>query len=348
MLRPSASSCWGKCPGYISMSMYFPEKPESEAARIGTEAHEWAALAVARKGDITHEDEAMVEGALLYASEVHPDATLEQFIPINRIHPECGGTPDAFYYDTASKTLYVWDYKYGYRSVEVFENTQMVCYTAGLLDHLGLSDLETKVVITIVQPRAFHAEGPVRSWKVMAHELRHQINLLSNAARSALSGGDCKAGSHCRDCVAIGSCPAAIRYGITLFETVDKAVPTILSAEQISTLYDVVTRGQKHLEYLCSALEEELKNRIGNGEVIPGWGVKPGPSRRKWSISDEELFEYGDLMGIDLREPTKAISPAKAEALLGKEVVKEWAVSPQGSPKVVRINQQKIREVFTK
>ena len=69
---------------------------------------------------------------------------------------------DFYLYDQAEKTLYVTDLKYGYEIVEPFENWQALAYAAGVAALPGM--VPDKVVITIVQPRAPHRRGPIRTW----------------------------------------------------------------------------------------------------------------------------------------------------------------------------------------
>ena len=91
-----------------------------------------------------------------------------------------GGTCDSFLYLPRSKVLVVRDFKYGKGVVvEVKEkdgrlNEQLVLYALGALYRFRreFPDREVKWVdLGIIQPRAFHKKGPIRSYKASVQEL---------------------------------------------------------------------------------------------------------------------------------------------------------------------------------
>ena len=278
---------------------------------------------------------------------------VEQQLKAPRVHAESFGTTDAFLYDAMSSTLIVWDYKYGFKQVEAFENWQGINYVAGLFDMLdidGIKDQLIKVDIRIVQPRAFHRDGAIRSWGVMGSDLRGHIMTLHNNANEALSDrAQTRSGEHCIYCSARHACQSAIDAGLGMFEAVNKPVPAELTPAQLGTQLNIVKRARKQLEYLESGYEEQLKSLIHSGTNVAGWKVEQGVGRRQWAKPIEEVLKLGDLMGIDLREDVKAVSPTQAEKKgIDSTVVAAYVEKKQTGFKVVPDNGNKAREVFSK
>jgi len=381
VIPPSSAAIWGApngCTGWPAMDAQYPEE-ESEATREGEASH-WLGETLIQMGVAMHitpsirdgligetapngvivSDE-MFEAAWEYANDVvrevkaHPGSRwgVEQRVQAPRIHAESFGTTDAYLYDAADHRLIVWDYKYGFKIVEAFENWQGINYVAGLFELLsidGLADRRLRVDIRIVQPRAFHKDGAIRSWKVLGSDLRGYINTLNNNAHRALGPeAATQSGGHCIYCNARHACSAALDAGLGMFEAVNKPIPAELSAEQLGTQLSIVKRAHKQLEYLEAGYEEQLKSLIRGGTNVPGWSVEQGVGKRQWSKPTEEIIKLGDLMGVDLKEPVKPISPAQAEKKgVDAAVVAAYVVRRQTGLKVVPDNNNKAREVFSK
>src|SRR5205085_9695018 len=100
---------------------------------------------------------------------------VEGLIEISILHDLNWGTPDAWVYSPRSLTLDVFDFKFGHGFVSEFENWQLIGYAAGFLESLGIdghADQALRVNLHVVQPRAYHRAGPVRTWSVLASDLR--------------------------------------------------------------------------------------------------------------------------------------------------------------------------------
>lgn len=224
------------------MEAQFPETEQSPEAADGEASH-WA-MQLLLTGQVptegmqapngvmlTHE---MIEGAHLIADDV--TATLQRLglgldalavevpVEIKRVHDLVWGTPDVRLWVTHAATLYVWDYKFGHRIVEVFENAQLVDYVAGCITQAGLDDRGVSVVVRIVQPRAFHKDGPVREWKFNGADIRGLVNISSGAVHEAL-GPDPRArvGPECRDCRARHACPTLQRAALSACDLAGRA-----------------------------------------------------------------------------------------------------------------------------
>lgn len=381
VIPPSSASIWGApngCTGWPSMSARYPEEPSEDT--LNGEASHWLGETLIQMGAVMHvtpdirdglvgsaapngviiSDE-MFEAAWEYANDVvreiraHPGAmwAVEYHIKAPNVHKESFGTTDAWLYDSVNQRLIAWDYKYGHKIVEAFENWQGINYVAGFFDMLGIdgvTDQTLRVEIRIVQPRAFHRDGAIRSWKLLGSELRPYITTLSNNAHISLSAGAVtRSGEHCIYCNARHACSAALTAGLGMYEAVNKPVPAELTPTQLGTQLAIIKRARKQLEYLESGYEEQLKALIRSGSRVPGWSVEQGVGNRQWSKPTEEILKLGELMGVDLKEPVKAISPAQAEKKgIDAAVIAAYVERKPGAMKVVPDNNNKAKEVFKK
>lgn len=384
IIAPSSAGIWGKpdgCTGYVLMAQLYPELEESEGAREGTAAHEPAAdmvLANACGGqnfpkfeDVVGSTasnnvvftEEMYEGAKLYADDIKSvmQSTgvfggegfgVERKVLARRIHELSYGTVDAFLYDRAGAALYVWDYKFGFEQVEAFENWQTINYAAGILDELGIDgyqDQNLTVHIRIVQPRAFHRDGPIREWAVKASDLRAYFNTLSSNAEEALGpNAVTRTGSHCKNCPARHACPAALKAGARLFEVAGRPVPAELSPEALSVQFSIIQRASKQLEYLESGFEEQVKALVKSGQNVPGYRVEQGYGRETWNQPIEQVLQMGEMMGHDLQKK-EAITPKQAVNLgIDEAVIKAYSHRPHSGLKLVKDNGNKAKQVFSR
>jgi hypothetical protein len=361
------------------MASRYPEEEESEESREGTASH-WLGetliqmatamhvtpsirddlIGIAAPNGITVSDE-MFDAAWMYADDVvreikqRPGASygVEHRITAPQIHAESFGTCDTWLLDRNEALLIIWDYKYGRRGVEAFENWQAINYAAGLFNELGIDGNEDQyltVDIRIVQPRYFHRDGPVRSWQVRAADLRGHITTLSNNAHIALSDrAECRSGEHCRNCSARHACTAALDAGLGMYEAVSRPVPSELSPQALGTQLALIKRARKQLEYLEAGYEEQVENIIRSGNRVPGWVSETSYGRLSWAKPADEVFQLGELMGIDLRKPEEPITPTQAKSKgIDAEVVHAYSEKIKHGFKIVPDNINKAREVFTK
>ena len=385
ILPPSSAGIWGKpdgCTGWVLMAQTYPETEETVEAREGTASHEigaeiitdaqtnrvrrhtakdWVGITASNGVLLTEE---MFDAAMVYADDVikvmrrtgvfgGDGLRIEQRVEIPRVHEINWGTPDCSIYHKLGNTLYLWDYKFGFEVVEAFENWQAIDYVAGLLDELEINghlDQHTKVVIRIAQPRAFHRDGPIREWVVMASELRAHINILHGNAHKALGpNAEFNTGSHCKHCPGRHACPAALKAGTRLYEVATKPVPVELSAEALGVQLAIVKRARKQLEYLESGFEEQAKGLIRSGSLVSGWATEEGFGRETWGKPIEEVIALGDMLNFELRKPVDAITPNQARKLgIDDAVITAYSTTPRTGIKIVPDNGNKAKQVFKK
>lgn len=367
ILAPSSAARRIQCPGSTLLEAAYPETETTPEAAEGEAAH-WAAAEmlsgrlvdigqVAPNGVVLTQE--MVEGADLYYDDVvatlkphgiAPDTgAIEQPVAIPRVHPQSFGTPD--YAVWVGLRLCVWDYKFGHRFVEVYENWQLIEYVAGLLQPVldrGLEDRAVDVTVKIVQPRAYHRSGPIRSWSFKASEIRGHINIASTAAHEALGPEPRqRVGPECRDCRARHACVTLQRAAMRELDEAGREQPLDLPPAALGLELRMLREGIARLQARASGLEEQALAQIKRGVVVPGWGVEHGAGRQRWKAPPTEVLAVGQMFGLDLARPVEPITPLQAvKAGLPAEMLAAMAETPRGAAALVPDDGSKARAVF--
>lgn len=373
ILAPSSAARRIQCPASVMMEYRYPETEQNPAALEGEAAH-WAAFEafhgrahavghIAPNGTMLTEE--MIEGAALYCEDVWtslaqfnalPDVLrIESPIAIFNIHPESWGTPDAYAWVAQSNgrrpRLLLWDFKFGHRIVDVFENQQIIEYVAGIIAPVldrGLSDLEIDVTATIVQPRAPHREGPVRRWSFEASELRGHINIATAAAHEALSPNPrTRVGPECRDCRARHACTVLQGAALAGMDMAVASQPFDMGEAAMSLEYRMLLRYVKLMEARASGLEEQLLARGRLGAPLPGLRIEHGVGRERWNVSDAQVIAIGQALGVNVAKPDVALTPKQAvKAGLPSAVLDGIVSRPTGEAKLVEDDGAMARRVF--
>ncbi|MGX5775486.1 DUF2800 domain-containing protein [Methylorubrum zatmanii] len=349
----SASARLWACPGSLKLCSLVetPEK-ESEAAAWGTACHEVAedclrngreaveliGRFVTTKSHKIEVDEEVAETAQVYVdyvrsrtSEAGDDAQLgiEQRFSLERLNPpfEAGGTADAVIYDPAAKRLEIVDLKGGRGVVvEAVGNKQLRTYALGALLTLRGLDVHT-VKTTIVQPRAHHRDGRIRSEELHVADLMewgNELRSMMEAASIAAHDFDqvdpavwrdawLKPGDNCRWCRAQGQCPALAakaeaearvwfkdESGEERRNTVDRLMP-----EEVARILDHADMIQDWL----NAVRAYAQNQAESGVVIPGYQLVEKHGREGWKAEVEARVRgFCDLVGLP---KDKFVTPGK-------------------------------------
>jgi hypothetical protein len=361
------------------MSQSFPETEDNPEAAEGEASHEIGAslIKAATRGGIDRPKreetvgtvatngviitDEMFDGAELYADDVievmrseavlgGPHIRVEERVSIPRIHELCFGTPDVSIYAQKNFKIYLWDYKFGHKYVDAFENWQAVPYFAGLMDVYnfdGILDQNIIVHIRIVQPRAYHRDGPIREWVIKASDLRAYINIMKNNAEISLSAeAVCRSGPHCYRCSARTNCDTATLAGMGLYEVASTPTPIDLSPQSIGRQLTIIKRAMDQLDFLKTGFEAQAEGLIRSGHVIPGWGLEPTFGNQKWSKPIKEVIELGGYLGLELKKDA-AITPNQAKKLgISEEILKAYSETPRTGAALAPENSNKARQVF--
>ncbi|MGN6451432.1 MAG: DUF2800 domain-containing protein [Brucella intermedia] len=254
---------------------------------------------------------------------------------------DAGGTGDFVLYFPLWKLLEIVDLKNGMGVVDVNENPQLRTYGLGAL--LAHSDLDVEnVKVTIVQPRAPHKDGRIRS------ETFHVADLIDWTAallermklsKQAMEEYDACNGNtvlidewvekwltpgKCTFCPVEGSCPKlrkrAMDIAAAWFDDRDQLQ---IGNAALDTSPEALNRDLNNL----SILEDWIKARRAlahsqaeQGVVFDDWQLADKIGNRKWSNDEEAaklLLEQG--LGEDQVYARKLVSPAQAEKALGSK-----------------------------
>ena len=363
-LSPSSAGQWVHCPGSVSMRACFPETGRSQAAEEGTACHWVGSEVLLGRGTDPFEGRVapnnvvitteMVDAAKVYVGAVRSlvpltaKITVEEKLVIKQIHENCYGTPDCWFFNVGQNELHIWDLKYGYGIVEPVENWQLICYAIGALGKVA--NRNTKITVHIVQPRVPHPMGYDRTWCFMGEELCEYADQLKNAALKALSATPgVVSGDHCRYCSALHACPAARKAALYACDYSDRAIPAKLSPEGMGVDLMILRKAETRLKSMISAREGQIIATQKAGINVPGWAQKHGKGRIIWDKPVEEVLALGEIMGIDLKAPEKAITPAKAgTAGLDSALIKAYSHAPTTGITLVPAEKSLASNAFSK
>ena len=386
-LPPSAAARWVVCHGSAKLEAEAPisaTQSNIEAAADGHAAHHFARLALTegilpsvndRAPNGVVADQEMVEAVMLYVQEVFEylsakaDAfQVEQCITIPSVHPDNWGFPDAWIFHAGplrSGILRLFDFKYGHRFVDAFENWQMIDYTAGILDKLCAEEVFDRAQITVemivVQPRSYHPDGPIRSWRVNAPDLDELINDLRRAAIIAKSeidhgaeltdGVSLHVNPECPDCKGRHRCPASLRAAESAMDQAVSAVGQDIPADAIGLQLRMMERAAALLDAKITGLRAEVEAKLRAGKSVPFYQLVPAQTREAWTVEPDVVFILSDALGIELRRPQEPITPTQARKAFAKagvsaDMLTGFSARPPGGVKLEQVDNTQARKVF--
>lgn len=357
------------------MAALYPDREETPEAREGTAAH-WVAerflerqLRALEPPQLFGEtapngvrvDQPMLDGVRIYTNDVRSECIkrgifggdnlgVETPLMMPQIHPLNGGTPDLWMHDQRARELVLWDFKYGFRVVQAFENWQLIDYAAGLANRLGIDGFKDqfyKVTLKIVQPRAF-GSPPVKSWTVPLSDLRPYWNDLARGAAETVSDDpQARPGKPCLTCSARHVCPALRAAASQATAYAQSATPENLPADAVGVELYWLEWAQAVIEARSSGLREEAEHRIRNDQPVPGYTMKPGRGRTVWTLPDEQVIRMGEMLGTDLRK-RGALTPNQArDEGVNPDVVDQFTKREPGSLKLTVDNGTEAKRVFS-
>lgn len=380
IIAPSSNDVMVQCPGSVKAQQIVPELEESQESKDGTATH-WVGSSVllayklsgsgesidpyayvdktAPNGVIITEE--MAEAAEVYTMEVLKVAQrcgglqamhIEERVNIPQVHDSLSwGTPDCWIYDKANGIIYIFDFKYGHRYVEIENNYQLVSYSLGAMlevytNYNGIQDQHINIHMCVVQPRYFRAD-PVRYWEVKGSDLRAHANIMRGAAENALSDNPTiQSGPKCRDCNARHTCEGAQRAAMASIDIAYEMSLVEYPAAALGTEIEMLQRAADAIKFRLSGMEAIALTRIKNGEVIPGLKAQSKLSRQNWNKPASEIVALGGLFGIDLSKPT-TITPLQAIAKgIDDAVISRYSGRTQGALQLVKSDTDLAKKIF--
>jgi len=366
-LAPSSASLTIHCEAAPLLTSRYPE-PDDDSTRAGSASH-WAgaelfagryprAGSLAPNGVILDQD--MIDGAEMWYESVM--ATLSAFpneplasnlliespVVNDALHPtHNGGTPDSLAWRLGPaplRYLFIDDYKYGHAVVEAFENWQMINYAALELRRVGANGLDDQniyVQMRVIQPRAPHRDGPVRTWTVKASDLRPYFNRLAQKYAAA-TGADPQArpGEWCktqycsaaRGCVALQRAASYVTQQAHAAQTYDTApADAAIELRQLEEAAAIISARR-------DAVQEHVGALLRQGIPVPGYYLEAGRGSERIRAGEEAAFvAAAELYGVDVRKPLATITPLQARGKgVPQEITDLFSERRPGEMKVTR------------
>lgn len=348
-LGASSYDRWGKslggCPGSVSLSEGV-EKSSSSYAERGTEAHTlgFAKLTSQPWTELGDADEdAAVDSYVEFILSCKVGEyvlMLEQRFDLSKYYPKLYGTADAVIYYPATGHLIVVDYKHGAGiPVEVEENSQLMYYGLGAMSSLDRPVRSIELVI--VQPRCFHASGPIRSWETTPGRLIDFVaDLVDDAKATEDPNVALVPGDHCRWCPAKSACPALKAKSLALAEQTFSPVAPYVPAKLAETLNMLPM-----METWIKGVREFAYREAEQGRLPPGWKLVDKRATRKWK-EDINLDNLARNLGLKAPEvfETKLKSPAQVEKLLPnkhKEILEQFVTKESSGKTLVQASDKR-------
>lgn len=347
-LGASAAERWMNCPGsnVILTILDLPPSEETDYAAEGTAAHSAAAHCL-RQGLDAWEVQGMtfdgyvvdvemrdaIQMYLDYLAELRAEKgkglikELVEHRVSGDFHPLFFGTVDDG--QVGEEVLDIVDFKYGAGiAIDARENVQMKYYAVGVLEKFMAP---VRVRLHIVQPRAWHIDGPIRSWETTSSEILEwkQTKLIPAMARAELDT-TLTPGDWCRFCPAKLACPLLTSiFGASI--TADASALTNFSNASLARDYSLLD-ASKHY---WNAVEREVLRRLQKGEEITDGTeertFKLVPKKANRVLTKEGVEEAKKRFAPEDLYETEMKSPAQIDKLgtAGKEFTKEFAYTPQ-------------------
>lgn len=320
------------CPGHVNACNGLPNET-NPAAEEGTAAHELAEAAL-NLGMRPHDfigktfngfevTDTMADYVEVYTNHVrslrvrHPNglSLVEGKVRMSSVAPDVFGTSDHILIATADRTLYIDDLKFGWGVVEEEDNPQTAHYAVSTLDTHNLWFSIDKIVCTIVQPRADHIKGVIRSVTYTIDELQQWRSEFAEGIRKARNlDAERIAGPHCKYCRAAGTCrQRAIR---TVFiATLDAPIQN-MSDEEVNNLLREIPTITRHLE----AVQKHADVLARGGKQYKDFKLVRARTHAK--CKDEEAFVAEAGVERDkLYHPGKLKGKTELSKIVDKDIV---------------------------
>lgn len=348
----SSSSRWTKCAAAIRMSIGI-EGTTNPAAELGTAAHELGEFClslgfnaydcIGRTFNKHVVDEQMADAVQLYVSYIRDlckkygvNPMLEKRVVMLSVGDDIFGTSDCIV--IIGDWLFVLDYKHGYGVVEVKDNSQATFYAVATLDTFGLWETIKHVHTSIIQPRANHVDGAIRSHVYTVEQMvLWQGFFRDTVAASKREDSTFNAGVHCKYCPARANCRARLQRTLDL-AYLDKPIDK-LTAEEISIIYNEIPVIKTHLE----AIQARAVELARNGVQIEGNKLVKSITKAKCEKPVDFVnaaIESGVKREALFVEKLKSMTDCKK--VVDKGLVDKYFVKPPASTTLVEMSNSRI------
>ena len=330
------------CPGSLKAEERFPDE-SSPFAELGTAAHELGehclenniedvALCIGGSFNDHIVDDNMATAVQTYvnfvrateAEEAPALLRLEQRFSLEDLDPPMPmfGTSDCTIYGKETGNLWIIDYKHGQGvAVDVEDNAQLKYYALGAVLKIGNKAPINQVHTAIVQPRASHRDGSIRTYSYTKDEILDFGTDLIDAAHAALApDAPLIAGDHCKFCKAAGVCSALRSNALAVAQDEFGVIKSVddLTPEEIGAYMDKLPL----VEEWIKSLRRHAHTMLEAGTSVPGFKLVEKRPTRRWK-NQEELLDWAASENLEDEEifEKKIKSPAQIEKVVGKKNV---------------------------
>lgn len=348
---PSHADTWMLCPASAWLRTKYPT-PDSTLRQESIQAHQVAA------DWIMNGLRATLQPPLEYRNAVEQYVTairgiagdhkvmVEEEYPANILGDSHKVRIDAYFYDSKSDVLHIWDAKFGFKPVDVFLNWQLLIEAISLTDFIGFGNTH----LHIVQPRTWHPDGVIRTWKLRRNDLcqyRAKIALRVNELLEIQSKGlDAPqvTGDHCRLCSAFLFCDSIIEASLNAVDVAYKSFGVNHDPYRLSIEYRIISRALELLQHRFAKLQQAGIYAGG----LPGYEVTQGKGNLNWKGGEEEKIKsMARFCGVEITKES-LITPNQAiNAGMPETIVNNLSERTGGSKKLQPIRKNtKIQEIF--
>ncbi len=267
---------------------------------------------------------------------------VEEYVKLAKVHKKLGGTLDYAEIFKSGEAVVV-DLKYGRGIVvEVHDNMQQKIYALGLA--LKYKSIKT-IHSYIVQPRAYHPDGPIRGTMYCAENLRTEFAdwLYERALDTEDKSAPRASGSHCRWCDGLSVCPEVFKETIATaaedFGDLDMADEPGVGAK-LANAFELLPQ----IKAWVKSVETTALTYLSDGKPMPGFKLANGRPSRKWAADEADVVARvrGKVKKADCFKHT-LLTPNQMEKQIGlkmkpakaKKLVVDLIYLRPGGPKVV-------------
>ena len=204
------------------------------------------------------------------------------------------GTADVIMYQPAFKTLHVIDYKHGKGVAVDLPSSQLEIYAILAKEAFAWMFGEVESVqTTIIQPRAIHGDGPIRSQnytpeglELIAIDMQMAIRKIgTDAAEYAPSE------SACRWCLAKATCEALQEQALAAAQMTFAEIPKKEEALEVAKSdLEIFFDNRKLIDLWLSAMDARILDSLMAGDKIGDLKVVQGRlGNRRWKSNDDEI-----------------------------------------------------------
>ena len=329
-LSPSSSHRWLSCTASIEACNPY-ENTSNPASRWGTACHAIGEAYLREAplpevGDTIEGEEVtkeMLETAESYyyyvLGLVEEDGILlpEETFSMEHLAPDMFGTSDATVLNDTH--LHVIDLKTGHNIVFAKDNTQMMMYALGALEHFKDEWIET-VTMHIHQERAGHID----TFTMDVDDLIAFGKFVATQAANIHSGATEFSPSEkaCHWCQHKGNCEALATYTLDIvtgsFEDLDD-----IDGKADDALPEHVTKileNEKLIISFIGAIKDRALEEAKAGKEINGYKLVKSTKHKRWIDPDKaEKYLLRKLKKVGAYAPPKLITPTQALKAVGKD-----------------------------